>query len=144
MGAHLVTVLDDKYPANLRLIHNLPPFLFVRGTLQRDDARSVAVVGTREASPDGLRRAAKMARGLAGDGVTVVSGLAKGIDSAAHEATLECDGRTIAVVGTGILRTYPAENAELAERILERGAVVSQFWPRASTRPSTRSRAATS
>lgn len=130
IGARLVTVLDDEYPANLRLIHNLPPFLFVRGAMERDDARSVAVVGTRDASEDGLRRAAKMAHGLAGAGVTVVSGLASGIDTAAHRATLDEDARTVAVVGTGILRTYPAENAELVERIVERGAVVSQFWPR--------------
>lgn len=131
VGARLVTVLDDDYPANLRLIHNLPPFLFVRGELQHEDLRAVAVVGTRDATEDGLARAVKMARGLSAAGVTVVSGLARGIDSAAHTATLEAGGRTIAVVGTGILRTYPTENTELADRIVDgRGAVVSQFWPR--------------
>ncbi len=129
VGAKLVTVLDDEYPANLRLIFNLPPFLFYRGELQRDDVRSVAVVGTRGASDEGLGRARRMAAALVGDGVTVLSGLAAGIDSAAHEATLEADGRTIAVMGTGILRAYPASNKELAERIAETGALVSQFWP---------------
>jgi DNA processing protein len=129
VGARLVTVLDDDYPANLRLIFNLPPFLFYRGSLQRDDARSVAVVGTREASEAGLRRAAKMAGHLVGEGVTVLSGLAKGIDTAAHAAALDAGGRTIAVLGTGILRTYPAENRELADRIAVSGALVSQFWP---------------
>jgi DNA processing protein len=127
--AQLVTVLDDGYPANLRLIYNLPPFLFYRGKLRRDDARSVAVVGTRGASEDGIRRATKLARLLAEQNVTVLSGLARGIDTAAHEATLASRGRTIAVLGTGILRAYPPENAELAERIIERGALVSQFWP---------------
>ncbi len=128
-GARLITVLDDDYPTNLRLIYNLPPFLFVRGRLRRGDAKSVAVVGTRNASEEGLRRAAKLAGLLAEQKVAVLSGLARGIDTAAHEATLAAGGRTIAVIGTGILRTYPAENAELAERILERGAIVSQFWP---------------
>jgi DNA processing protein len=128
-GARLVTVLDDDYPANLRLIAKLPPFLFVRGELRRDDARSVAVVGTRRASEEGRDRARELARLLVAEGVTVISGLAKGIDTAAHTATLAAGGRTIAVIGTGILRTYPAENGPLAERILDRGAIVSQFWP---------------
>jgi DNA processing protein len=129
VGAELVTVLDDAYPANLRLIFNLPPFLFVRGELVREDALSVAVVGTRDASELGLKRARQMARELAKSKVTVLSGLAKGIDTAAHEETLDRGGRTIAVLGTGILRTYPAENRGLAERIAENGALVSQFWP---------------
>jgi DNA processing protein len=128
-GARLVTVLDEGYPANLRLIFNLPPFLFYRGELRADDARSVAVVGTRKPSEEGLRRARKMAGALVGEGVTVVAGLAAGIDTAAHEATLEEGGRTIAVLGTGIMRTYPRENEGLAQRIAEKGALVSQFWP---------------
>lgn len=128
--AQLVTVLDEDYPANLRLIYNLPPFLFFRGKLRRDDAKSVAVVGTRDASNEGLRRSAKLARSLADRNVAVLSGLAKGVDTAAHEATLDAGGRTIAVLGTGILRAYPKENAELAERIVAQGgALVSQFWP---------------
>jgi DNA processing protein len=129
VGAKLVTVLDDGYPANLRLIFNLPPFLFVRGELRRDDVRSVAVVGTRDVSTTGTDRARKMAAALVGEGVTVLSGLAAGVDTAAHEAVLEAGGRTIAVMGTGILRTYPAKNKELAEHIARSGALVSQFWP---------------
>jgi len=132
VGAQLVTVMDDAYPVNLRLIPNLPPFLFYRGELRLDDARSVAVVGTRGPSPSGLGRADKMARLLAGEGVTVISGLARGIDSAAHRAALDAGGRTIAVLGTGITRCYPSENAALAEQIVGQGALVSQFWP---TRP---------
>jgi DNA processing protein len=130
VGARLVTVLDrTEYPSNLRVIPSPPPFLFVRGELRRDDARSVAVVGTREASDEGRQRARKLAEKLRADGVTVISGLARGIDTEAHTATLDAGGRTVAVVGTGILRTYPKENAALAERIAENGAVVSQFWP---------------
>ncbi|MFD9458739.1 DNA-processing protein DprA [Streptomyces sp. NPDC059985] len=130
-GACLVTVLDPHYPANLRLVPNLPPFLFHLGDLEERDARSAAVVGTRGASEDGLRRAARMARGLVGSDVVVFSGLAKGIDAAAHTATLEARGRTVAVMGTGIAaKIYPAENSALATRILdEGGALLSQFWP---------------
>ncbi|WP_101257391.1 DNA-processing protein DprA [Streptomyces barkulensis] len=130
-GARLVTVLDDDYPANLRLVPDLPPFLFVRGGIVPEDARSVAVVGTRQVTEEGRRRAARMARGLAREGVVVVSGLARGVDTAAHTAALETGGRTVAVIGTGIAApTYPPENRALAERLVaEGGAVVSQFWP---------------
>lgn len=132
VDAKLVTVLDrDQYPSNLRVIPSPPPFLFYRGELHRDDARSVAVVGTRKASDEGRERARVLAEKLTAESVTVISGLAKGIDTEAHTATLAAGGRTIAVVGTGILRTYPKENAQLAERVAETGAVVSQFWPEA-------------
>lgn len=132
VGARLVTVLDGGYPANLRLIPNLPPFLFYRGELRGEDARSVAVVGTRKPSDTGTTRAARMSRLLAERGVTVISGLARGIDAAAHRAALAADGRTIAVLGTGITQCYPAENRDLAEEIIASGVLVSQFWP---TRP---------
>ncbi|MBX6388665.1 MAG: DNA-protecting protein DprA [Frankia sp.] len=128
-GAALYTVLDDGYPTNLRLVFNLPPFLFVRGQLLDGDMRSVAVVGTRQATQDGLRRADRMARLLAEQRVTVISGLARGVDTAAHSSALRVGSRTIAVIGTGILRCYPRENYQLAEQIAETGALVSQFWP---------------
>jgi DNA processing protein len=131
-SVELTTVLDADYPANLRLIPNLPPFLFYRGQLHPDDAYSVAVVGTRTPSDEGLTRARKMAARLAEHRVTVLSGLARGIDTAAHEATLAAGGRTIAVLGSGIRRVYPRENTLLAERIAYNGAVVSQFWPDAA------------
>jgi len=131
-GVRLTTVLDDDYPVNLRTIYNLPPFLFYRGSLRPEDAFSVAVVGTRQASPEGVSRAERMARLLVEADVTVLSGLARGIDTVAHRACLEAGGRTIAVLGSGIRRVYPAENAELAERIAASGAVVSQFWPDAA------------
>ncbi|WP_331758839.1 DNA-processing protein DprA [Streptomyces anulatus] len=129
--ARLVTVLDKDYPANLRLIGNLPPFLFYRGELDQRDARSIAVVGTRQASEDGLRRAARMARELVEHDVVIASGLAKGIDAAAHQATLSAGGRTFAVMGTGIAALiYPAENRPLAKAVLASGgALLSQFWP---------------
>jgi DNA processing protein len=132
VGARLVTVMDEGYPANLRLIPNLPPFLFYRGEFREEDALSVAVVGTRQASDAGIDRATRMSRLLAERGVTVISGLARGIDTAAHRAALAAGARTIAVFGTGITRCYPAENRELAEEITASGALVSQFWP---TRP---------
>ncbi len=128
-GIRLTTVLDNDYPANLRLIHNLPPFLFYRGELRPEDALAVAVVGTRAPTPEGVRRARQLATRLAAEDVVVLSGLARGIDTAAHEAALEAGGRTIAVLGTGIMRTYPPENGDLAERIATSGALVSQFWP---------------
>ena len=130
-GAHLTTVLDTDYPANLRMVPDAPPFLFYRGTLDTSDARSIAVVGTREATADGRARAARMARGLADADIVVVSGLARGIDTTAHHATLDRQHRTVAVIGNGIAaKTYPAENTPLAERIISSGgAVVSQFWP---------------
>jgi DNA processing protein len=131
VGAKLTTALpeEDDYPINLRVIYNLPPFLFYRGELRRDDARSVAVVGSRKASEAGLRRAAKIAKSLVQHEVTVLSGLAKGIDAAAHTSAIAAGGRTIAVIGTGILQSYPKENADLQEQIAQEGALVSQFWP---------------
>lgn len=129
--ARLITIADPGFPPTLRLVHNAPPFLFIRGELTEADLRSVAVVGTRKASEIGLKRATNMATKLVGHGVTVVSGLAAGIDTAAHTAALAAGGRTIAVIGTGINKYFPAANRELADQIATggHGAVVSQFWP---------------
>lgn len=125
----LVTVLDPGYPENLRRVRNRPPFLFVRGGLVAGDRRAVAVVGTRRPSPPGRQRTGEWAGGLARAGVTVVSGLAAGIDTVAHEGALAAQGRTVACLGTGIDLTYPPENKDLAERIGREGAAVSRFWP---------------
>jgi DNA processing protein len=135
-GVALHTVLDEGYPSNLHMIYNRPPFIWIKGELQPRDFRAIAVVGTRGASPEGLRRATRLSRGLAEEKVTVLSGLARGIDTAAHSAALEvADGRTVAVIGNGVLAPlYPKENRGLAEQIQERGAVVSQFWPEAPPR----------
>lgn len=130
IGARLVTVLDSSYPKNLRSVNDLPPFLFYRGTLKHEaDSRSVAVVGTRDASEIGLSRARRVARELSEMGFVISSGLARGIDTAAHSTALHFERRTIAVIGTGITRCYPKENEGLAEEIAKKGAILSQFWP---------------
>jgi len=128
-GVTFATVADADYPTNLRVVHDRPPFLFVRGAVTEADDKAIAVVGTRQASTTGLEESRAAARGLASHGVTVVSGLARGIDAAAHEAALDAGGRTIAVFGTGIRRISPAANRELAARIVKHGACVSQFLP---------------
>ena len=127
-GWRVLSILDEDYPARLRAIHQAPPVLFARGTVLRDDV-AVSVVGSRQASPRGLDIAAGVARRLAARGVTVLGGLALGIDAAAHRAALGAGGRTVGVIGTGIDRAYPARNRELQEQIAGRGLVLSQFWP---------------
>jgi DNA processing protein len=128
-GLRLLTVLDDGYPENLRAVHDRPPVIFVAGDLRSSDARALAVVGARKASPAGARTASEIATHLVASGYTVASGLAAGIDTAAHTAALRAGGRTVAVIGTGLSRCYPPENAALQRTIAQRGAVVSQFWP---------------
>ncbi len=125
------TVLDDDYPPNLRSIHNRPAWLFFEGTWNADrDSRAVAVVGTRKASAEGLQRAHRLSRELVEAGFTVVSGMARGIDSAAHIAAIQAGGRTVAVMGTGIRLRYPRENARLAAGIVDAGScLVSSFLP---------------
>lgn len=125
----LLTVLDEGYPPNLREVHDRPPLLFTAGLLRPEDARSLAVIGSREASAAGLAATEHMARALVAAGFVVVSGLARGIDTAAHTATLAAGGRTLAVIGTGLRRCYPPENAVLQRQIAATGAVISQFWP---------------
>ena len=133
----LVTVLEPDYPPNLRAVHDRPPMVFVAGNLTPADARGIAVVGARKATNDGIKKAGAVARHLVDSGFTVVSGLAAGIDTAAHTAALERGGRTVAVIGTGLARSYPPENQALQRRIASECAVVSQFWPDAP--PSRRS-----
>lgn len=128
-GLHLVTILDPDYPQQLLTVHQRPPFLLYRGSLDDRDAGGVAIVGTRSASPDGVHRASSIATGLAERGVTVISGLAAGIDTAAHTAALRAGGRTVAVIGTGLRTAYPPENSALQEQIARKHLVLSQFWP---------------
>ena len=130
-GLKLISLLDDAYPAQLLTIHQRPPFLFYRGRLEPTDAGGVAVVGTRNPSGRGLDQATGIAAGLAGRGVTVISGLAAGIDTAAHTGALQAGGRTVAVIGTGLLTHYPAENRRLQDRIGSEHLLLSQFWPEA-------------
>jgi DNA processing protein len=134
-GMTITTVLDPEYPENLHTVHNRPPLLFVRGALAESDERSVAIVGTRKASREGLEKARKMAASMVDAGYVVVSGLAAGIDTAAHRATLNAGGRTIAVIGTGLDHAFPRENADLQREIGETSAVVAHLWPDQGPRP---------
>ncbi|HWE13936.1 MAG TPA: DNA-processing protein DprA [Solirubrobacteraceae bacterium] len=136
-GMRLHTVLDAEYPENLRAVHDRPPFVFVAGALTPADGRAIAVVGARLASPPGVAAAGEIAEHLVDQDFTVVSGLATGIDHAAHTAALGRGGRTLAVIGTGLRRFYPAQHAGLQRRIAAQCAVISQFWPDAP--PSRRS-----
>ena len=120
---------DDEYPAQLRDVPEAPEPLYVRGTLVREDALAVAVVGSRRATAYGIGVAEDLGAELAARGVTVVSGLARGIDSAAHRGALRAGGRTLAVLGSGADVIYPPENRHLAAQIEGSGALVSQFAP---------------
>jgi len=125
--AHLVPT-DPGYPALLASISS-PPELDVRGTLEPGDALAIAIVGSRQATAYGVEVAETLAADLAARGVTIVSGLARGIDTAAHRGALAAGGRTLAVLGHGIAHVYPPENRGLAEAIVEHGALLSQFPP---------------
>jgi len=127
-----ITILTEShpdYPQMLREIHDPPGVLFVLGKLVPQDSLSVAIVGTRHATQYGIQQAERLAAGLARAGYTVVSGLARGIDSAAHRGALSAGGRTIAVLGSGVLDVYPPENKDLADEIKNHGAVVSEAAP---------------
>jgi len=131
-GIHFATFLEPDFSVATTWNHQRPPFITWRGSQASQDADGVAIVGTRSASPDGVQRARRLASEIAGRGVTVVSGLASGIDTAAHLGALDANGRTVAVIGTGLMRTYPKENAALQERIANTGMVLSQFLPEAA------------
>jgi DNA processing protein len=126
-GVRLLLLEDEAYPRSLRPIDLPPPFLLVRGALLREDGFAMAIVGSRRASAYGLRMAERLAGDLGGRGVTIVSGLARGIDTAAHRGALGVGGRTVAVLGSGVDVVYPPENRRLAVEAAEAGAVVSQF-----------------
>ena len=127
LGAHVITAQDDEYPSALREIHDPPIVLYVRGGITERDRHAVAVVGSRKATHYATECAKKLSFQIAYAGLTIVSGLARGIDTAAHQGALAAKGRTIAVIGSGLGCLYPPENAELAERIAASGAVVSEF-----------------
>ena len=127
LDARLVTFVDDDYPELLKQIHDPPLALYVQGTLEKKDKQAVAVVGTRRASHYGLSVADRLGYQLAKCGLVVVSGLARGIDSAAHQGALKGGGRTLAVLGSALDMLYPPENAELARKIAKQGAVISEY-----------------
>jgi len=126
----VLTIDDESYPKTLREIHNPPSVLFVRGAWQPSDALAIAIVGTRHATSYGVRQAERLAIGLANAGLTIISGLARGIDAAAHRGALAAGGRTIAVLGSGVLNVYPPEHADLAEQVITHGALISEAPPR--------------
>ncbi len=126
----LVEMEDAGYPRGLRDLRSPPPLVYVRGSLLAEDERAVAVVGTRSPSRAGARVARRLARGLAERGLAIVSGLARGIDTAGHRGALAAEqGRTIAVLGSGVMEIYPPENGMLARRIVERGCLMAEVPP---------------
>jgi len=129
----IVTYKDSDYPHNLRQTYDPPPVLFVRGDIREEDRLAVAIIGTRRASEYGRSMAMKISRDLAKRGICIVSGAARGIDTVAHTAAVQCGGRTLAVLGSGIDVPYPYENRGLLNKIAENGAVISEFAP--GTRP---------
>jgi DNA processing protein len=126
-GGRIVTFWDDEYPEHLKKIYDPPSFLFLLGAIIPDDEYSVAIVGTRTPTTYGKIIAEKFSEKLAGMGLAVVSGLARGIDTVAHKAALKVGGRTLAVIGSGIDVIYPSENKPLADRISRNGAVLSEY-----------------
>ncbi|MBN1589013.1 MAG: DNA-processing protein DprA [Pirellulales bacterium] len=128
-GIEIITERDARYPRLLGQIHDPPSVLFARGELLPRDAMAMAIVGTRHATRYGLQQAEKLAAGLARAGLTVTSGLARGIDAAAHRGALSAGGRTIAVLGSGLLRMFPPEHEELAAAVAQSGAVLSELPP---------------
>ncbi|MCL2679722.1 MAG: DNA-processing protein DprA [Dehalococcoidia bacterium] len=134
-GIRLINWHDSTYPARLKQIHDKPAVLFINGKLEPEDELCVSVVGARQPTIYGRQVAEEMSYTLASAHITVVSGLARGIDSIAHSAALSAGGRTLAVVGSGLDNIYPSENTSLARRIAENGAVISEYPPGTRPRP---------
>jgi len=128
-GIGILTWDDELYPARLKEIDQPPPVLYLRGALISEDSWAVAVVGTRRVSAYGRQVTEELASFLGSNGVTVVSGLARGVDAIAHQSALKAGGRTIAVMGNGVDRVYPPEHAQLAEKIMASGALISDYAP---------------
>lgn len=128
-GIQILTWEDEAYPPRLKEIEQPPPVMYVRGELLPEDTWAVAIVGTRRVTPYGRQVTEEVAAFLAANGVTVVSGLARGVDAIAHQAALRAGGRTLAVLGCGVDRIYPPEHRSLAEEIMARGALLSDYAP---------------
>jgi DNA processing protein len=123
----LITFLDEAYPSQLKTIDDPPPVLYVRGELSPQDEKALAIVGTRKCTHYGRDVSFQLSQELAQNGVTIISGLAQGIDASAHKGALKGGGRTIAVLGCGADTIYPQEHAELAKQIIGKGALISEF-----------------
>lgn len=128
-GISVLTWEDEGYPRRLKEIEQPPPVLYLRGSLCPEDEWAVAIVGTRRMTAYGRQVAEEIAGLLARNGVTVISGLARGVDAVAHQAALNAGGRTLAVLGSGVDRVYPPDNRRLADQIIERGALASDYPP---------------
>jgi len=126
-GIRIITYTSPEYPENLKHIYDPPPFLYVKGDIAPADGNAVAVVGSRSASEYGLKVTEELSRSLAAQGITIVSGMARGIDTRAHQGALAAKGRTIAVLGSGVDVIYPPENRKLYGDIASCGAVISEF-----------------
>ena len=126
-NCQVVTLYDDAYPEYLKEIDTPPLVLYIRGELTSQDALSLSIVGSRDAKDYGRKVSYRLSYQLARRGITIVSGLARGIDTSAHRGALEAGGRTIAVMGSGLSFIYPAANSDLAEKITESGALISEF-----------------
>ena len=131
----MITVLDKDYPKNLIDLEDAPPVLYCRGKILPEDSNAVAIIGTRRATEYGRNAARTLAKKLSGLGIAIVSGLAMGIDTQAHIGALEGGGRTIAVMGTGIDLIYPSSNRNLAPKIVERGALLTELPPMSKALP---------
>lgn len=127
LGVKLITMQDRRYPAALRSIYDPPPVLYVKGDFDRSDALAVAIVGSRRCSTYGSEQSSRFAHLLASAGFTIVSGMARGIDTAAHRGALSAKGRTIAVQGCGLNRIFPPENDKLFNLIGDSGACISEL-----------------
>jgi DNA processing protein len=128
-GIQIITWEDESYPQRLKEIDQPPPVLYIRGEYLPDDLFAVAIVGTRRVTAYGRQITEELSSFLATNGITVISGLARGVDAIAHQSTLKAGGRTIAVLGCGVDKIYPPEHRGLAEQMMEQGAVVSDYAP---------------
>ena len=128
-GIKILTWEDEAYPQRLKEIDQPPPVLYIRGEYLPDDVFAVAVVGTRRVTAYGRQITEELAAFLAANGITVISGLARGVDAIAHQTALKAGGRTIGVLGSGVDKIYPPEHRALAEKMMERGAILSDYAP---------------
>jgi DNA processing protein len=139
LTVHIIHFEDSRYPPVLKSIYDPPPLLYVKGSIEKSDNLAVSIVGSRRCSLYGSEQSSRFAHLLASAGFTIVSGMARGIDTAAHQGSLSAGGRTIAVQGCGLAHIYPPENTKLYERIIQSGAVISelplQFEPRSENFP---------
>lgn len=127
LGVWIINIEDERYPVLLKKIFDPPPVLYIKGTLAKSDSLAVAIVGSRQCSHYGSEQASRFAHLLAGAGFTIVSGMARGIDSAAHSGALSAGGRTFAVQGCGLAKIFPPENKQLFEKISQSGACISEL-----------------